>query len=123
MNRFHRLLAAALVLASAAAGAQDRRFDPKALARYDVSYGRCEASFPQMKGHRDDAYLSLWHVAPGPKPAAHLATVRSSAPYRAEHRLASARRGARASEAEASKTLERQCKGLWGELVRTQPAR
>ena len=65
--RIHRLLAAALALASATVAAQDRRYDPKALARYDVSYMRCEAAFPEMKGHRDDAYLSLWRIRPGPK--------------------------------------------------------
>ena len=68
--RIHLLLAAALVTASAPAAAEDKRYDPKALARYDVSYVRCEASFPEMKGHRDDAYMSLWRMKPGPKTAA-----------------------------------------------------
>jgi hypothetical protein len=122
MNRSHRLLAFVLVLASASVTAQERRFDPKALARYDVSYVRCEASFPEMKGHRDDAYINLWRVAPGPKATARLASVRGSAPYKAEHRLATRRQPSQGSEPEAAKKLERQCRALWGEMARVKPA-
>ncbi len=122
MNRFPRLLAVALVLASAtAAQAEDRRFDPKALARYDASYVQCEASFPEMKGRRDDAYLSLWRVKPGPKATARLAEVRSSAPYKAEHRMATRRRPS--AQPDAVKAVERQCRGLFGELERTKSGR
>jgi len=118
MIRIERFLAAALVVASFGAQAQDhQRYDPKALARYDVSYVRCEAKFPEMKDHRDDAYLSLWRATLTPKSAAKLAEVRASAPYKAEHRVAS-RRAAGASEPEADKALERQCRGLWGEMKR-----
>jgi hypothetical protein len=119
MMRIHRLLAAVLAVASATVAAVDQRYDPKALARYDVSYLRCEASFPEMKGHRDDAYLSLWHIKPGPKPTARLAEIRSSATYKSEQRVAT-RQAASASEP-AVKTLERECKGLWGEMQRTAP--
>ena len=121
MNRLPRLLAATFVLASTTALAQESRYDPKALARYDASYVRCEARFPEMKGHRDDAYLGLWRIKPGPKPAARLAEVRGSAPYKAEHRLAT-RRTAAASAPEAAKTLERQCRGLWGEMGKSKAA-
>jgi hypothetical protein len=123
MNRFHRLLAAALVVATTGVAAQERRFDPKALARYDVSYVQCEASFAEMKGRRDDAYINLWHFAPGPKATARLASVRSSAPYKAELRLATARQAASASQPEATRKLERQCRGLWGEMGRAKPPR
>ena len=112
-----RLLAAALVLASAGVAASEQSFDPKALARYDVSYVRCEASYPQMKGHRDDAYLSLWRVKPSPESQARLASVRKSAAYRTEQQRAS-KQAAGASEPKAVKALERQCMGLWGEMQR-----
>ena len=118
MMPIHRLLAAVLVLASTAVAAEDRRYDPKALARYDVSYLRCEASFPEMKGHRDDAYLSLWRIKPGPKSTARLTEIRNSAPYKSEQRLA-VRQAASASEPQAVKALERQCRGLWGEMQKT----
>jgi hypothetical protein len=117
MIRIERFLAAALVAASFGAQAQDQRYDPKALARYDVSYVRCEAKLPEMKNHRDEAYLSLWRATPSPKSAAKLAEVRASAPYKAEHAVAS-RHAAGASEPEAAKALERQCRGLWGEMKR-----
>ena len=116
--RIHLLLAAALVTASTLASAGDKRYDPKALARYDVSYVRCEASFPKMKGHRDDAYMNLWRMTPGPKTAARLAEVRSSATYKSEQRAAK-RDAAGANDAEAVKALERQCKALWGEAQKT----
>jgi hypothetical protein len=118
MMRIHRPLAAVLVLATVLASAEDRRYDPKALARYDVSYVRCEASFPEMKGHRDDAYMSLWRMTPGPKTTARLAEVRSSATYKSEQRVAT-RQAAGASAPDAVKALERQCRGLWGEMQKT----
>jgi hypothetical protein len=117
MNRTFSLLAAALLAAGGAADAQTARYDPKALARYDLSYVRCEASFPEMKGHRDEAYLSLWRVTPGPKPLARLEEIRNSAPYKAEQRIAS-RAAKSASAPDAAKALERQCRGLWGEMKR-----
>jgi hypothetical protein len=115
--RIHRLLAAVLVLASAAVAAKDEVYDPKALARYDVSYVRCESSFPEMKGRRDDAYLSLWRIQPGPKPAARLTDVRKSAAYKSEQQRAT-RQASAASEPAAVKALEQQCRGLWGEMQR-----
>lgn len=115
--RIHCLLVAAFTLASTAVAARDQGYDAKGLARYDASYLHCEAAFPEMKGHRDDAYLSLWRIKPGPKSAARLAEVRGSAPYKSEHRVA-VRRAAGASDPDSVKALERQCKGLWGEMQR-----
>jgi hypothetical protein len=114
MKRLHRLLCAVSVLASATAQAQDRPYDPKALARYDVSYATCEKSFPDMKGHRDAAYLSLWRAEPNDKTNKRLADARASEPYKAERKHA-ARTAAQASSPEAVKSLEQQCRGLWGE--------
>jgi len=118
MKRIHLLLAAALCTASALASAEDKRYDPKALARYDVSYVRCESSFPEMKGHRDDAYMSLWRMKPGPTTSTRLAEVRSSSTYKSEQRLAK-REAAGANGPDAVKTLEQQCRGLWGEMKKT----
>jgi hypothetical protein len=122
MMRIHLLLAGVLVTASAVASADDRRYDPKALARYDVSYVRCEASFPEMKGHRDDAYMSLWRMKPGPTTAARLAEARGSATYKSEQRLAK-REASGASGPDAVKALEQQCRGLWGEMQKTPKAK
>jgi len=122
MKRTQLLLAGVLVTASALASADDRRYDPKALARYDVSYVRCEASFPEMKGHRDDAYMSLWRMKPGTTTAARLAEVRSSATYKSEQRVAK-REANGASGPDAVKALEQQCRGLWGEMQKTPKAK
>ncbi|MEO5845139.1 MAG: hypothetical protein ABIQ33_09885 [Caldimonas sp.] len=117
--RIHCLIAAPLVLACATAAAQNRSFDAKGLARYDASYLHCEAAFPEMKGHRDQAYLSLWRVKPGPKSAALLTEVRGSAPYKSEQRIATRRAASPgAGDPAAVQALERQCKGLWGEMQR-----
>ena len=116
MKRLLRLLPAAVVLASAGAVAQGS-YDPKALARYDVSYSRCEASFPEMKGRRDEAYLSLWRVRPSEKTAAKLADARGSAEYKSERERA-AHAAAKASAPAAQKTLDQQCRGLFGEMAR-----
>ena len=60
-------LFAALVLLLAAGAAEARPFDAKALAHYDISYVECEARNPDMKGHRDEAYLNLWRIPPDAK--------------------------------------------------------
>ena len=81
MKRILTLLAIAAALTSAAstAAAQTRAFDAKALARYDLSYAKCESLFPDMLGHRDEAYLNLWRIRSDDKSAARLAGVRSGA--------------------------------------------
>jgi hypothetical protein len=117
MKRFHRLLCAAAVLVCAHAQAQDRPYDPKALARYDVSYAHCEKTFPEMKGHRDEAYLSLWRAEPNEKTNKRLADARAAEPYKTEKKRA-ARSAAQASSPEAVKTLEQECRGLWGEMAK-----
>lgn len=117
MKRLFRVLPAVLVLAAAGAAAQGRAYDPKALARYDVSYGRCEASFPEMKGHADEAYLSLWRATLNEKTRARLADARGSAPYKAERKVA-AKAAAKPAAPEAQKKLEQECRGLWGEMAR-----
>ena len=65
----HLVLSAvsALVLMLATGAAEARPYDAKALARYDSSYVQCEARNPEMKGHRDEAYLELWRIPPDQK--------------------------------------------------------
>jgi hypothetical protein len=121
MMRTSLPIAALLAFASASVAAQSHRYDPKALARYDVSYVKCEASFPEMKGHRDEAYLSLWHAQLSPRSTARLEEIRKSGPYKAEQ-LRAARQTKQPAEPEATKKLERQCRGLWGEYNRMSKA-
>ena len=117
MKRHHRLLCAAAVLVATTAQEQDKPYDPKALAHYDVSYSHCEASFPEMKGHRDEAYLSLWRAEPNQKTNKRLADARATEPYKSEKKRA-AHNAAQASSPEAVKSLEQQCRGLWGEMAK-----
>jgi hypothetical protein len=121
--RIHRLLAAlALASASALAMAQDRPYDTKALARYDSSYAVCEVRYPQMAGHKDEAYLSLWRIKVGPKSAARLAQARGNPAYKAERQRV-AQTAAKPAAAAASSPLDRQCRGLWGEFERAPKAK
>jgi hypothetical protein len=117
MNRLHLLLATVVVLASTSAIAQSRAYEPKSLARYDVSFGRCEKLYPDMKGHRDEAYLALWRAKPNEKTKARLAEARGSATYKAEREIALAG-GTKSSAPGAAKTFENECSALRGEWKR-----
>ena len=116
------LIAVALMAGAPAALAQSRPYDAKSLARYDASYVECEARYPEMTGHRDEAYLSLWRVTLDPKSAARLAETRSAAAYKSERQRAT-KAAAKASAPAASSPLDRQCRGLWGEYQRAPKAK
>ena len=106
------LLALFAVVAPAAAHAMT--IDAKALARYDLSYVTCERTFPDMKGHRDEAYLSLWRVKADAKARAELAAVRKGAVYQAE-RTRAQKAAAKGTASAASSPIEKQCQALWHE--------
>lgn len=91
--------------------------DAKALARYDNSYVVCEAENPQMRGHRDEAYLSLWRTKADAENLAQLATVRKGKVYQSERsRLLQA--SAKPAASAASSPIKQQCQALWGESQR-----
>jgi hypothetical protein len=116
MNRFPLLLAAVAVVATASATAQNRAYDPKMLARYDLSYGGCEKMFPDMRGHRDEAYLSLYRATPNEKTNKRLADARASADYKAERQVALS--PASKASAPSKQTVEHECRALRGEWKR-----
>jgi hypothetical protein len=119
MKRIFILLAIAAALTSTASGAvtRTRAFDAKALARYDISYAKCESLFPAMLGHRDEAYLNLWRIRSDDKSAARLAGVRGGAVYRSEKQLV-LQGAAKDSASAASSTLKLECQALWAENQR-----
>jgi hypothetical protein len=119
MKRIFILLAitAALTSAASTAVARTRAFDAKALARYDLSYAKCESLFPDMLGHRDEAYLNLWRIRSDDKSAARLAGVRSGAVYRSEKQLV-LQGAAKGPAPTASSALKLECQGLWAENQR-----
>jgi len=92
-------------------------FDAKAVARFDVGYARCEQINPAMRGRRDDAYLSLWHVKADDKSSAQLATLRRGEAYRKEHARFLKASTAKPAPA-ASSPIEQQCQALWAETQR-----
>ena len=102
-----------------AGSAQASVFDARALAKYDLSYVKCEAQLPQMKGHRDETYLSLYRIKADEKSLTRLAKVRSGADYDAEKkRAAQVMAKSRPVAASASNSIERECQALWGESQR-----
>jgi hypothetical protein len=110
-------LASLLLLVFVVADVDALTIDPKAMARFDNSYTKCEARFPEMRGARDEAYLSMWRVKADNKARAELAAVRKAAPYQSETKRIQqedAKRGAPPS------TLEGQCQALWAETQRVR---
>ncbi|MBX3607735.1 MAG: hypothetical protein KF788_20850 [Piscinibacter sp.] len=116
-----RLLAPALLaLASMPAllpSARAAALDAPSLARFDVGYGRCEALYPYMRGHRDAAYLAVWRLRADATNLARLSKLRQGAPYRKEHqRFLRASTGPAAPA--ASSPIEQQCQALWAEKTK-----
>jgi hypothetical protein len=112
------LLTALAVLTLFAGSAQALTLDAKKLARYDASYQRCEAMYPEMKGQRDVAYLRLYHAPEDEKTLGKLAALRKSSVYVAEQKRLKKTPVAPASA--ASGPLAQQCQGLWGEAQRAK---
>ena len=59
--------------------AQALTIDAKALARFDVSYTKCEARYPQMQGHRDEAVRRAHGRSPSPSGSPGGRTIASNA--------------------------------------------
>jgi hypothetical protein len=122
MRRFISITAL-MALGLAASAAHALAIDAKALARYDISYVKCEAKYPDMRGQRDQAYLSLWRVKPDDKALAELAAVRKGAVYEAERKRV-VQASAKGTAPAASSPLEQQCQALWSERQRmAKPAK
>lgn len=108
----------ALLLALSTLAAQAMSVDAKNLARYDLSYVECEARNPQMKGQRDQAYLSLYRVRADKQSLADLAKARKSEAYKAER--AAALKAAPNGVYPASSPLSHGCDALWAEARKMQ---
>ncbi len=91
--------------------------DPKALARFDHSYAKCEVTFPEMKGARDEAYLGMYRIKADAKERADLAAARKAEAYKAEARRA---RDDDTKAPPKKETLDQQCRALWGETQRVR---
>ena len=92
----------------------------KVLAQFDLGFAKCEARYPHMRGHGDEAYLALWKVKPDAKARAELTKVRKTEKYRQERRLA--HKGMDKSTGPEMETkIRRQCEATWGETTRNTP--
>jgi hypothetical protein len=113
-----RLLAVFAMLLLSPLAAHAISYDPKELARYDLSYAQCESQYPQMKGRRDQAYVAIWRLRSSDKTVAQLAKVRKGATYKTEREraLKAAPNGVLA----ASSPLAHQCEALWNEAQKFQ---
>lgn len=111
-------LAAVLLLGCSASHAFT--IDARALARFDVSYAKCEKQIPQMRGRRDQAYLGLWRQKADEANRAALSAARTKTEYRDE-RVRALRQPA--GGASAASPLEQQCQALWSETQRSNAPR
>lgn len=118
MNPMRFLLAGPLLLLFVAGDGAAMSIDPKAMARFDNSYAKCEAKFPEMRGARDETYLSMWRVKVDDKTRAELAGVRKAPPYQSESKRIQQEDAKQA--AAASSNLEAECKALWAETLRVR---
>lgn len=120
-----RTLIALALLGLFAATANAAIADPKVLAQFDLGYVKCENRFPEMRGHRDGAYLSLWRIKADAKASAELDKVRKSAKYKKERQLAFKSMD-KATGPEIEAKLKQQCQATWAEVGRngghTRPA-
>lgn len=110
-------LAAVASFLLAAGSAAAITIDAKALARFDLSFGRCEQQIPAMLGRRDEAWLSLWRTRADAAHRAELAKARRSAAYAAERSRVQKAQAAGAAPA-ASSPIDQQCEALWAETQR-----
>jgi len=116
---------AALVAATPRlAAAQSMALDPQAMARFDLGYAKCETRLPAMRGHRDDAYLSLRRLQLDDSRRRQLAAARRSAAYQGELRRVKKAEAQGAAPATSS-PIDHQCQALWAETQRVmhQPRR
>jgi hypothetical protein len=88
--------------------------DAKALARYDNSYAKCETKYPDMRGHRDEAYLNLWRSADDKKAQGQMEATRKSAAYKSEKQTI-VKAQEKSASTDMSSTLMQECQGLWNE--------
>jgi hypothetical protein len=98
--------------------------DPKALARFDITYARCEAQMPRLRGHRDAAYLGMWSPKVHDKVRGQMSSARNGASYTAERqRITQAAAKRTSGNASIPKADEDECKPLLEEVERLAAAK
>lgn len=103
-----------------AGAAQAMPANVKTLAQFDIGFARCEARFPEMKGHADEAYLALWKIKADDKRRADLDKLRKTARYRQERSKAQKEMDKKGPQPEDK--IRNQCEATWSEALRNKPA-
>lgn len=111
----HRLFALALALALPQAMAAPQR--SKSLAMFDSGYAQCEKRHPEMRGHADAVYASVYRLKLDDALREQLAETRKSALYKSERRRASqSLTKSSAAASDVAQRLELQCQALKKEI-------
>ena len=91
----------------------------KSLAQFDSGYAQCERLYPDMRGHRDEAYAGVYRLKLDDELRAQLDETRKSAPYRSERRRAAQTLTKNAAASDVKQRLELQCQGLKREISKS----
>jgi hypothetical protein len=113
------VLAAALLAVPPTWGATPRS---KSLAQFDSGYSQCEKRYPEMRGHRDEVYASVYRLKLDDALTAQLAETRKSAPYKSERRRAAQTLAKNAAASDVSQRLGLQCEALKKEIKTPAPS-
>jgi hypothetical protein len=90
------------------------KIEPKALARFDVTFAPCEARFTEMRGRGDEVFASLWSGKLDANARAQFSAVRKGAAYVSERRRL-AQPAPPPSGIEAAAALDKECRSLWAQ--------
>ena len=93
----------------------------KSLAQFDSGYAQCERLYPDMRGHRDEAYAGVYRLKLDDELRGQLDETRKSAPYRSERRRAAQTLTKNAAASDVKQRLELQCQGLKREISKSVP--
>jgi hypothetical protein len=120
MNHRHLWLGlmCAVAWGEAAAAAPSRA---KSLAKFDAGYAQCEKQFPDMRGHGDQVYASLYRLKLDEALRTQFSDTRKSAPYKSERRRAAQNLTKSAAASDVVQRLELQCQALQRE-IKNEPA-
>jgi len=111
----------ALVMVAVTLPASGAPARSKSLAQFDSGYSRCERLYPDMRGHRDEAYAGVYRLKLDDTLRGELDETRKSAPYRSERRRAAQTLTKNAGASDVAQRLELQCQALKREINKSAP--
>lgn len=88
----------------------------KTLAQFDIGYAQCEKRHPEMRGHGDAVYASLYRLKYDDALRAQLNEVRKSALYKSDRKRAQQTIAKSAAASGVAQRLELQCQALKREI-------